>query len=134
MIQVVCAIIERGDRVLAACRGPEMRHPWKWEFPGGKVNEGESKEDALHRELMEELMTRAEILEALPPVEHEYEEGKIQLWPFRCVWTGGEPLPSEHAETVWIEPGDMLALDFAAADVKVAEQYLRSHHRSGSAF
>ena len=129
MMEVVCAIVERGNYVLAACRGPEMRHPWKWEFPGGKVQEGESREAALHRELQEELGLKVEILEGLDPVHFQYPDQDIRLWPFRCDWTGGEPLPTEHAETVWIQPEDLLSLDFAEADLLVIEAY--QAHRSG---
>lgn len=124
MIQVVCAIIERGEHVLAACRGPEMRHPWKWEFPGGKVDPGEDPASALHRELQEELSVEVDILEALPPVEHHYDDLHVQLCAYRCAWKRGEPLPEEHAETVWIRPDDLAGLDFAAADLKVIDLYL----------
>ncbi len=125
MLQVVCAIVERGEFVLAACRGPEMRDPWKWEFPGGKVEAGETKEAALHRELAEELSLEVDILEAMAPVTYEGRDISIQLWPFRCSWTSGEPLPLEHAETVWIRPADLATLDFSAPDLTIISQYHR---------
>lgn len=131
MIQVVCAIIERGGYVLAARRGPDMRHPWKWEFPGGKVEAGESPKEALKRELAEELSVRVDIIEALPPVKYDYPDLSIELCPFRCEWTGGEPLPDEHAETVWMDPAGLLSLDFAEADVIVAEAYMAKFQGGG---
>lgn len=128
MIDVVCAIIERGEFVLMARRGPDMRHPWKWEFPGGKVDAGESKEEALHRELAEELQTEVTILESLSPVTHTYPDLTLRLWPFRCEWARKEPIPDEHAETVWLSPEGILGLDLAEADVQVAESYVEQFH------
>lgn len=124
MIDVVCAIIERGEFVLVARRGQDMRHPWKWEFPGGKVDQGESKEEALHRELAEELQTEVNILEALEPVEYTYPDLELRLWPFRCEWARKEPIPDEHAETVWLGPENILGLELAEADIEVATAYL----------
>lgn len=103
-----------------------MSHPLKWEFPGGKVEEGESLEECLHREIQEELELEIRILERLPAVEQDYGAKRIQLIPFRCEILAGEPQLHEHHAVCWESPRAIARLDFAGADVKVLQVYLSS--------
>ncbi len=125
-IRVACAVIEDRGMVLAAQRGREMSMPLKWEFPGGKLHQGESLEACLARELEEELGLRVRIERPLPPVIHCYEEFTIELIPFVCTLTGGRLRLNEHGAVAWLPPETLPELDWAAADIPVVSCYLGS--------
>lgn len=126
IIPVVCAIIERGDEVLCAQRSANMSLPLKWEFPGGKLECNESAEEALIREIEEELGVRVEIEMALPYSDHHYVPEKcIRLIPFVCsIAPDANPGAREHAELRWVAKNQLLELDWAAADVPIVLNYL----------
>ena len=118
-VPVVCAIIVRDDRIMIAQRPPDKKLGGLWEFPGGKVEPGESVEDALHRELHEELGCTVCITLALPSFVHDYPWGRIELIPFICELTANssEPHPHEHTALVWAEREQLRAYELAPADV-----------------
>jgi 8-oxo-dGTP diphosphatase len=124
IIQVACAVIEDGGKVLATQRNTSMNMPLKWEFPGGKLHTGESPEECLARELDEELGIRATILHALPPVLHRYEDFTIELIPFVCSLAGGTLVLHEHRALAWLSPRELDELDWPAADIPVIAAYL----------
>jgi 8-oxo-dGTP diphosphatase len=123
-IRVACAVIEDGGKVLAAQRNITMNMPLKWEFPGGKLHDGESPEECLERELEEELGIRVTIRSALPPVQHRYQEFAIELIPFVCALSGGTLVLHEHRALAWLSPHEMSELDWPAADIPVIASYL----------
>lgn len=118
-VPVVCAIIVRDDRIMLAQRPPDKKLGGLWEFPGGKVEAGESSEAALHRELKEELGCSVRITQTLTPYVHEYAWGSIELIPFICELTADspEPHPHEHTALVWVERSQLCSYDLAPADV-----------------
>lgn len=116
-IEVVGAVIVRGSRILAARRGPSTRMAGMWEFPGGKVEPGESPRRALSREIDEELGCRILVGDEIVTTSHEDEVGRVTLTTFYCELVDGEPVCTEHAELRWLEPDDLPALDWAPADV-----------------
>ena len=121
---MVCAIIERDGRFLIAQRPRDKRLGLKWEFPGGKVEAGESDCDALHRELMEELHVTVRIVASLTPVYHEYSSFSLELVPFRCeLLDGSKPSSHEHEALEWITLDEIDAFDFPEADIPVLEEY-----------
>lgn len=121
---VVCAIIERDGKFLIAQRPDDGRHLGrKWEFPGGKVEAGESEVAALIRELREELAVEVEIAERLTPVEHRYSSLALRLIAFRCRLTSGEPQTRAHEELRWIGIGDAFGYDFPEADLPILAEY-----------
>jgi 8-oxo-dGTP diphosphatase len=97
----------------------------KWEFPGGKVHEGESLEDCLKRELFEELTITVDILRKLPECVYLYPEFEITLYPFVCSIQSGEIVLKEHVDYLWLHPQSLLSLDWAEADVAVVREYYR---------
>ncbi len=127
-IPVVCAIIEQDDQVLCALRSEQMTLPGKWEFPGGKLELNEIPEDALIREIKEELNISIEIIEALPISEYSYVPEKvIRLIPFRCVIQNNEtPATTEHAELRWVKKEDLQKLNWAEADVPIVLKYMQT--------
>lgn len=123
-LHVSCALIERDGFVLACRRGPEMRMPLKWEFPGGKIEAGETAEQCLLREVHEEMGVNIAICSALSPATHSYGDFTVTLYPFVCSIENGEPMLHEHAELLWLAPKDLPALDWCAADLPVIAEYL----------
>jgi 8-oxo-dGTP diphosphatase len=125
MLQVTCAlIINPQNQILAAQRSQAMSLPLKWEFPGGKIEPGETAEDCLIREIREELNIEICIIKALPSNTHTYPKITIELIPFICEHIGGEIILKEHAQYRWLHKNELLALDWADADVPIVKHYL----------
>jgi 8-oxo-dGTP diphosphatase len=119
-LRVTCAIILDGERVLCAQRGPHMTLPGQWEFPGGKIEAGESEEDCIVREIKEELALTMEIVERGPSAFHPYKQGQmLELIPFIGVVVGGHLQLREHAQARWCTLQGLDELDWAAADVAI---------------
>lgn len=116
MIEVCCAIIIKKSRILAVQRGPGSKHPWKWEFPGGKVHLQESPEQCIIREIEEELMIGIEILEPLLSVEFDYGKGLIKLIPFLCKMISEEMILTEHVGYQWFLLDQWNDIDWQEAD------------------
>jgi 8-oxo-dGTP diphosphatase len=96
-----------------------------WEFPGGKIDQGESPEECLRRELMEELGVRVRVGRPLPLSTHRYPSFTITLYPFVCSIEAGEITLHEHAAVVWLPPERLHELEWAEADLPVVEAYQR---------
>lgn len=107
-----------------------MSLPLKWEFPGGKINNGEGLTECLKRELLEELGIEAAIDHPLPPVTHNYQTVSVTLHPFVCRIVSGEITLHEHVALAWLTPRELHTLDWAEADVPVIQLYrefLKTH-------
>jgi len=126
MVQVVAAVIERGGRILVGQRQVWQKHPLKWEFPGGKVEPGETPEQALTRELEEELAIREAVGEEMARYPYTYPgKAAIELIFFRVTRFAGDPRNLIFQEIRWAAPGELAALDFVEGDT----EFLRSLSR-----
>jgi 8-oxo-dGTP diphosphatase len=123
ILRVACALVERGGRLLAVQRSAAMSLPLKWEFPGGKIEAGESPADCLRRELREELDVEVEVGDHLPVATHDYPSFSVVLYPARCRIAAGEVTLHEHADARWLSPAELLSVDWAAADLPVLESW-----------
>ena len=123
-IIVTCAIIENENRVLVVQRSKKMKLPLKWEFPGGKIEAGESEQECLKREIKEELNIEIQIIKKLTPSSYHYPEISIELIPFIAKQTGGELKLNEHSDYKYCERKELLNLDWAEADVPIVKEYL----------
>ncbi len=125
MINVTCAVIRNEeDEVLIVQRGEATDHPFKWEFPGGKLAGGESDEECIIREIREELSMDIVICGRLPVVEHDYGHKQIKLIPFICDTLDELPFLSEHLAYKWLNGQELISADFSEADIFVAKNYL----------
>ncbi|WP_286856462.1 MULTISPECIES: (deoxy)nucleoside triphosphate pyrophosphohydrolase [Sphingobacterium] len=124
MLQVTCAIIEHANKILICQRSASMKLPLKWEFPGGKIETGESKEDCLRREIKEELNIDITIRKTLMMVEHQYADISLQLYPFVCSLQSGEVKALEHAQEIWVAIDQLLSYDWAEADLSIVNEYI----------
>ncbi|WP_035805015.1 (deoxy)nucleoside triphosphate pyrophosphohydrolase [Lunatimonas lonarensis] len=126
MIDVVCAVIIRSGRVLCAKRGVTKARANQWEFPGGKIDQGEKEEEALIREIFEELGVRIRIGTRLESLEHEYPDIAIRLIPFIASLESEDIVLAEHSDVYWAGFAELAALNFSEADRKVVAM-LRTH-------
>lgn len=124
-IRVVCGIILKDGKVLAAQRSESMSLPLKWEFPGGKLSDEESEEDALKRELFEELNIHVFVGERLSNSIYDYGKVIIDLIPFLATHIDGELIVREHRQIVWCTSKDLQLLDWAPADVPIVKELIR---------
>lgn len=117
LVNVVGAVIVREGKALAAKRGQAMSLPDLWEFPGGKIELGESPREALVRELREELQCTVEIGAQVETTSFDYDFGKVILTTFYATITAGEPMITEHAEVRWCTAPELALLEWAPADL-----------------
>jgi len=123
-IEVVAAVVFCGDQVLCVQR-PKNKFPYiseKYEFPGGKIEEGETKEEALHRELLEELNFSTKIKNYFLTVVHQYPDFELIMHSFICEVDSKELTLHEHIDQKWLKINELTALDWAAADIPIVEK------------
>jgi 8-oxo-dGTP diphosphatase len=124
-INVVGAVVVRNETVLSARRSPSMSLPGLWEFPGGKIESGETAERALQRELEEELLCTIAVGDHVETTSYEYEFGTVTLTTFYATLLVGEPLPVEHSELRWIPAAQLESVEWAPADVPAVRRVIR---------
>ncbi|MBS3975836.1 MAG: 8-oxo-dGTP diphosphatase MutT [Syntrophomonadaceae bacterium] len=122
MKQVTAAIMLDGDKVLIAKRASGDRLSKKWEFPGGKIEAGESPEECLARELCEELGIEARVGSFFARSIYHYEHGVIELLAYFADWVSGEMFTHFHDDAKWVSIKDVDLYDFAPADVPIKEK------------
>lgn len=125
MIEVVGAILVQGDKVLLAQRRSKGHQALLWEFPGGKIEPGETPQATLQREILEELGVTIEVGEKFAENTHTYGDRTIHL---HCYWghiVAGTLKPLECHATQWVSPAELLGYALAPADIPIAEQLSR---------
>ena len=119
LVEVTCAIIMDREQVLATQRSHFMPHPYKWEFPGGKLKTGETPEGCIIREIREELGVEISVIQLLPSVKHLYSDHAIKLIPFVCTIREGEISLVEHRRYRWVHRSQLDQIDWLEADIEV---------------
>lgn len=115
-VDVVIAVVVRGGSVLICQRRSDDPLGGYWEFPGGKREPGESNEQCLARELMEELAIEARPAEALAPIEHDYPHLRVRLHPYWCEHLAGDPQPLAAQQIAWVTADDLSSYRFLPAN------------------
>jgi len=125
-IKVVAAIIENeNNEILCALRSPEMTLPNQWEFPGGKVEQGESLFEAIEREIKEELNCTVKAVHEFDENTHEYEKVIVNLIGIKCKLVKGTPVAREHSKLVYLKKENLNSLVWAPADVPIVENLIK---------
>lgn len=122
-IKVVAAIIEnKNSEILCALRAPNMSLPNLWEFPGGKVEEGESLFDAIEREIQEELSCK---VKANIVFAEEYEKVIVNLIGIKCSLIENLPTPGEHSKLIYLAKESLSSLVWAPADIPIVKEIMK---------
>lgn len=119
MIPVTAAIILRNNQVLAARRAPHKHMGGYWEFPGGKIEPGETPKQSLARELSEEMGITVQVGEHFYTNQHDYGEKQIMLSAYFCKWSEGDLMLNDHDAIKWCASDELLSLDWAPADIPI---------------
>ncbi len=122
VIDVAAGLIFRAGLLLITRRPPGSHLAGLWEFPGGKLQPGESWENALRRELLEELGFSASVGLPYEEITHDYPEKSVRLRFFLCSVESGEPRPIECAELAWVRRDELGQFQFPEADARLLER------------
>jgi len=128
MIDVTCAIIIEGNKILVTQRSEKMSLPLKWEFPGGKIEENETAENCILREIKEELNLDIEIITRLESKSFNYPSFSINLIPFISKYLSGVIYLNEHKDFKWLTKEELILLDWAPADIPILHEFLKLNH------
>ena len=125
-IEVVAGVIFWKDLVLCVQRPKNNLHyiSEKFEFPGGKIEKGETKEEALHRELLEELNLSTKIKSFFLTVVHEYPDFELTMHSYLCEANSKELTLNEHIDQKWLKINELTTLDWAAADIPIVDKLI----------
>ena len=128
-IEVVAAIITDGEKIFATQRGyGEFKDGW--EFPGGKIEQGETPKQALQREIREELTVEIEVGELFDTVEYDYPDFHLTLHCFLCTIKSGEMILKEHEAARWLTKETLDSVDWLPADVGIIEKLRNNDYSS----
>jgi len=120
-VRVVAAVIRQGDRIFATARG-YGEFKGKWEFPGGKVEPGETPHQALVREIQEELAVKIEVGELIDTIEYDYPTFHLSMDCFWCVVVDGEIILKEAEAAKWLGKDGLYSVDWLPADMGLIEK------------
>ncbi len=120
LTKVTAAILVRDDAIFIAKRGPGGRFAHRWEFPGGKIEPGESPEECRAREMAEEFAIEVSVGKFFAESLHTFPGGQILVLAYFCRWVDGDILPAEHEEYRWVAASELDGYDFAPADTPIA--------------
>ena len=123
---VSCAVIEKHGKILIARRKSGDQMAGKWEFPGGTIEPGETPEQCLKRELLEELGVEIGIDGFICSSTWKYDHATIQLLAFKATLLSGELILHDHAEISWVTPQELADYDFPEADVPIIRHIISS--------
>ena len=119
---VTAAIIKKGDKYLITQRAIDDKLPLKWEFPGGKVEKGETPEECLKREIKEELNLNIKIGARVATNRYMYDSGEIMLLAYSAEIVGGSMKLMIHNDAKWVGADELKHFDFCPADINILER------------
>ena len=120
-VRVVAAVIRDGERIFATQRG-YGEYKDGWEFPGGKIEEGETPQQALKREIMEELETEITVGELIDTIEYDYSNFHLSMDCFWCELVSGDLTLKEHEAAKWLDKDSIDSVDWLPADITLIDK------------
>lgn len=127
-VEVVAAIIQHNDKILCVQRGENKLSyiSKKYEFPGGKIELGESKEETIIREIKEELNMEISVIKEFITVNHQYPDFYLTMHSYICSCENNSVTLTEHIDYKWLSIGEMEQLDWAAADIPIVNKLVKA--------
>ena len=125
IIEVVGAAIIKEDKVLVMQRSNQMTLPGMWEFPGGKVEANETEQEALIREIQEELSVTINILDYINEASYDYDFGTVQLKVYTAEIISGQITLEEHSDGKWVTADELKNIDWAPVDIPAAKALVK---------
>lgn len=122
---MTAALISRNGRLLLCKRAEDKRLGGYWEFPGGKVEDGETDRECLKRELSEELCIDSQILRFIAENDHDYGDFSLTLVLYETEIIDGSMNPTDHDEIDWIRPSDLHSMKLAPADIPLVDEIIK---------
>lgn len=127
MKEVTAAIITEKERILIGQRAVGDDLAGKWEFPGGKIEKGETPEECLIREIYEEFHINIEIICYYGESVYQYDRGEIKLLAYRAKWINGQMSPTVHSQIRWVYPHELVEYDFLPADLPFVHRLIKEN-------
>lgn len=127
-VRVVAAVISNEDKIFATARG-YGEFKGQWEFPGGKIERGEAPQEALAREIQEELDVKIEVGDLIDTIEYDYPSFHLSMDCFWCVVTDGEITLKEAEDARWLSKDELYSVDWLPADMELIEKLVLSIKR-----
>lgn len=125
-IRVVAAVIRSEDKIFATARG-YGEFKGQWEFPGGKIERGETPQEALAREIQEELDVKIEVSDLIDTIEYDYPSFHLSMDCFWCIVTDGEITLKEAEDARWLSKDKLYSVDWLPADMELIEKLVLSN-------
>lgn len=125
-IKVVGAVIVKDGKILCAQRNEHTSLPLMWEFPGGKIEGNETSEEALIRELMEEMQCEISVGKKIVTTVHEYDFATIELTTFYAEMLNDQIVLEEHVDMKWLTPSELDTIKWAPADVEAVKKIMKN--------
>ncbi|GGF95227.1 (deoxy)nucleoside triphosphate pyrophosphohydrolase [Paenibacillus abyssi] len=124
---VGAVIINEKNEVLCALRSTDMSMPGLWEFPGGKIEPGETPGESLTREIREELNCSIAVGELVADVTHVYPAITVRLMTYKAIIVDGVPKPNEHEKLIWLPLEQLHSLEWAPADIPTVARIIQTN-------
>lgn len=126
MVRVVAAVIRSEDKIFATARG-YGEFKGQWEFPGGKIEPGETPQEALVREIQEELDVKIEVGDLIDTIEYDYPSFHLNMDCFWCIVADGEITLKEAEDARWLSKDELYSVDWLPADMELIEKLVLSN-------
>jgi len=123
-LDVVAAVIKENDRYFVAKRPDSSHLGGKWEFPGGKIEDGETHQEAIKREMMEEFCVEIDPTNLIGDILHQYPDKLIHLFFYNARISNGEITPTEHPQICWADTDKLLDIGLAEGDFVFTKNFL----------
>jgi len=127
IIKVVCGVIFNNGKVFICRRKQEKALGGFWEFPGGKIEDGENEFESLFRELLEELGMKVHVRHHLKTVIHHYDNISIELIAFVCDFIEASYILTDHDDFIWLDIAEIKRYNLAPADIPIAEELVTNN-------